>query len=316
MKKLLYIIVSLLLTVVAYGQQEHQITQYMFNKTYLNPAVAGINGALCVSGLGRNQWMGYQDENGNSINPQFYGISADMPIYRINSGIGLTINYNAIGHEKNIEANLLYAFHHVFKNNHMLSFGLNFGFHQKTIDYSMLHSFENDPLIQSTTSESGILTDVGLGLHYRIPRKFYIGLSTSNILASSAEIGSAEFTMARHYYLFSAYDFKLVQKKKTRLVLTPGFLLKATTGAFQLDLNAILTYNDLLWGGLVYRIENAVGIMAGFKYYGFSIGAAYDYTLSKDFPDGSRNSMEIFLKYCYSLSPKEKKRSGYNTRNL
>ena len=316
MKKISFIILFVSLFMGLFAQQEPQFTQYMFNKTYINPAVSGLSGALCFSGIGRYQWIGFQDENDNNVSPQTYGFSYDMPLYSIKSGAGLTFQYNKLGAEKNIDLELLYAFHHVFKNNHMFSFGLSFGILNKSIDYSQLETHEYDPSLPGSSVESGTLTDIGIGFHYRAPRKFYMGLSAKNLLGSSAEIGAPDFNLARHFYLYGGYDFEFVTRKKNTLVLTPGFLAKATNGSMQLDINAIVTYNNRVWGGLMYRVGDAVGIMAGIRYRGASLGIAYDFTISSLSRAGSKGSPELFLKYCYPISPQVKKRSAYNTRNL
>jgi type IX secretion system PorP/SprF family membrane protein len=197
----------------------------------------------------------------------------------------------------------------------MLSVGLSLDIMNKSIDFAQLYPSEPDPSITGTGVESATMTDFGLGVHYRIPRKFYAGLSVANILGSSAEIGGPEYTLARHYYLMSGYDIQLEDKHYRPIVVTPGVLLKATGGAVDLDINAIVTYNNFLWGGLVYRVENAIGLMAGVNYYGFSVGLSYDFTMSKNFP-GNRSSLEAFVKYCYPIFPGVVKKSGYNTRNL
>jgi len=300
-----------------FAQQEPQFTQYMFNKVSINPASAGVSGAVCLSGIYRNQWIGYKDSAaGNIINPRTFGIYFDMPVYAIKSGVGLTFQHNSTGAEKNIDLKLNYAYHHVFQKKHMLSFGLSFGLLFKSIDYSELKPAESDPLLQSNSIEKGTITDIGIGVHYQIFRKFYAGISATNLLGSSAEIGAPEFNLARHYYLFSGYDFEFTTKKRQKLVLTPGFLLKATSGAVKVDLNAIVTYRDFLWGGIVYRVENAMGVMAGVNYNGLRVGISYDYTMNSLFARGSRHSAEIFIKYCYPIYPGVIKKSGYNTRNL
>jgi type IX secretion system PorP/SprF family membrane protein len=298
-----------------FAQQEPQFNQYMFNRTLLNPAAAGVSREIGISGFGRLQWIGYEDNEGNGVNPKTYGIALDMPVYAISSGVGLTFRHFTGGAEKSIDIRLQYAYHLSFHKKHTLSFGLAFGLLSKTIDYSGLIPSEFDPLIDGATAESGLITDIGLGVHYQFGNKFYAGISSMNLLGSSAEIGGPDFTLDRHYYLFSGYDIEL-NGGSNGLVLTPGILVKTATGAFNADINAILTYNEFFWGGLVYRVDNAVGMMAGINYNGLRAGISYDYTLSKDFAKGSRNSVEIFVKYSYPISPKVVKRSGYNTRNL
>ena len=316
MKKISFIILFITGYSGLFAQQEPQFTQYMFNTVPFNPASAGVSGAVSLTGYGRNQWMGYKDSTGNAVNPRTYGLSFNMPLYAIKSGAGLTFQYGMLGAEKNIDVKLHYAYHHVIKKKHMLSFGLSFSLLSKSIDYSKLKYFENDPLLDGYSVESGTMTDIDFGIHYQVFRKFYAGASITNLLGSSAEIGAPEFNLARHYYLFSGYDIELQTKSRHKMVLTPGFLLKATTGAMRLDLNAVLTYDDFLWGGVVYRITNAAGIMAGVNYNGLRLGISYDYTLNSVFAKGSRNSIEFFINYSYPIFPAVIKKSGYNTRNL
>lgn len=316
MRKTIFTLLIIAVMPGLHAQQESQFTQYMFNKVAINPAAAGASGAICMTGIYRNQWIGMQDSKGNMINPRTLGISADMPVYKIKSGVGLTFQYDKLGFEQDIDVRLNYAFHNVLPNNHMLSGGLAFGLKHKAIDYSDLDPIGEDPAIPDSDG-SGLITDIGLGFHYNIPRKFYAGVSVSNLLGSDAEIESVEFDLARHYYVMAGYNFNFVDRKRRRPVeVTPGFLLKAASGSVQLDLNAIVTYNDLFWGGLVFRVERAVGLMAGITYNGVTAGVAYDYTLNNLTRGMSRNSMEFFVKYCYPIYPGVVKRSGYNTRNL
>ena len=317
MKKRYIIFLFILWYTGAFAQQEPQFNQYMFNKMTINPASAGVSGAVCLSGIWRDQWIGYRDSaGGNAVNPRTFGIAFDMPVYAIKSGVGLSFQHNNTGAEKNIDLKLDYAYHKIFQKKHMLSFGFSFSLLNKSIDYSMLTPSEADPLLQQNNVEKGTMTDIGLGVHYQIFRKFYAGLSASNLLGSSAEIGAPEFDLARHFYLFSGYDFEFRTNRRKTLTVTPGFLLKATAGALQADLNAIITYNDFLWGGVVFRVERAIGVMAGFNYNGLRLGVSYDYTMNSLFAKGSRNSIEIFVKYCYPIFPGVVKKSGYNTRNL
>lgn len=311
---LITLFVSMFIGMLA--QQEPQFSLYMFDKASINPATVGVSGAICGTGIFRDQWIGYKNDSGTAVNPRTFGASFDMPVYAIKSGVGLKIQYGILGAEKNTDIELQYAYHHVLRNNHMISFGLSFNLLNKSIDYSKLYTHEFDPVLPQNSVGTGLITDFGLGLHYNIPRKFYAGLSASNLLGATSEIGGPDFKLSKHYYLFSGYDFQIVTRKRHQYVITPGFLMKAASGSVKVDLNAIVTYDDMYWAGLVYRVENAVGVMAGIKYYNFSAGVSWDYTLNSLFPQGDRNSIELFVKYCYPIYPKIRRISGYNTRNL
>ncbi len=317
MRKTLMIILWLAGAGALFAQQEPQLTMYMFNKAAINPAASGVRGAICATGFARSQWIGMQDMDGNNINPLTMGATIDMPIYKIRSGAGLTVQYDKLGFEKTTDIRLQYAYHQVFSNNHMLSGGISLAMKSKSIDYSQLKPMGEDPALPGDIQGSGMLTDMGFGLHYNIPRKFYAGFSISNLFGSSKEIDGPDYQLARHYYLMAGYDIQVLdRKRRVPWQVTPGFLLKAAAGSVQVDLNAIVTYNDLFWGGVVFRVERAVGIMAGINYYSFQAGVSYDYTLNNFVSGKSRSSIEFFVKYCYPIYPGVVKRSAYNTRDL
>jgi len=312
MKKLPFIFLFLSFYMGLFAQQEPQFNQYMFNKTIINPAGAGTNDAVYMAGIFRNQWIGYKDGDSINVSPQTYGLSFDMPLYAIKSGVGINFQYGSTGAEKNINFKLNYAYHLSIKRKHRLSFGLSLSLLSKSIDYSRLLPAEFDPMLQSDDVEKGMMTDIGFGIHYQAHNKFYLGISASNLLGSTAEIGAPEFNLERHYYVFSGYDIDI----NNDVVITPGILLRATSTAMNLNINAILTYQEFFWGGLLFRTGSAVGMMAGINYNGFRIGISYDYTMSSDFAVKRRHSIEALVSYTYAIFPKVVKKSGYNTRNL
>ena len=314
MKKPSVIALVLFLHLGLFAQQEPQFNLYMFNKTLINPAAAGAEPSANFIGFGRNQWIGYKNDDGMAVNPRTYGLAFDMPVYRIKSGAGITFQYNKTGAESNTEIKLNYAYHYAINKKHKINIGLALDFLGKSIDYSKVFPSEEDPMLPDT-KESGFMTDIDFGIHYQAFNKFYLGGSVSNLLGSSAEIGAPEFDQSRHFYLYSGYDYDFNYGGHD-LVLTPGILVKATAGALNADLNAILTCDDLFWGGIVYRVANAAGIMAGINYHGLKAGISYDCTMSKDFAKKSRNSVEFVISYSYAVYPPIIRKSGYNTRNM
>lgn len=311
MKKLPFIVFCCLLYLGMNAQQVPQYNQYMFNRTVINPAAAGSNDAVYLIAAARNQWIGYKDGDSIAVSPGSFGFSADLPIYAIKSGVGINFLYDRVGAEKNLNFKLNYAYQLALNRKHRLSFGLSFSLLGKSIDYSQLVPAEFDPML-GDGMEKGTMTDIGFGIHYQAFNKFYLGLSANNLLGSSAEIGSPEFDLQRHFYLFSGYDIEM----NSDMVITPGILVKATSTALSADINAILTYQELFWGGVLVRTSGAAGLMGGIDYNGFRIGLSYDYTFSQGFAKGKRHSIEGFVGYSYALHPKVVKRSGYNTRNL
>ena len=96
--------------ITLFSQQTAEFTQYMLNKTYINPGATGSCDALCITGIGRDQWMGLKDDSSRTINPRTYQISAEMPVYSIHSALGMSYEYDMIGFEKNTDFRLNYAY--------------------------------------------------------------------------------------------------------------------------------------------------------------------------------------------------------------
>ena len=317
MKKFIYIFVLILQGLITYAQQQTQFTQYMFNKSEYNPAATGSSKAICAYGTARYQWMGLKNDSSQVINPRNYLFNIELPIYSIRSGIGVSVNYGQLGVEDNFDIKLNYAYHQPIKENHILSIGFSFELLNKSIDYSQFFVFDNgDPLLNSIDKESGIFTDFGLGLYYQFKDKFYTGLSMSQITGASSEIGKVKYDLVPHYYCMAGYNFTLKEDRKNRFVLATGFLVRTTIDITQIELHALLRYNDRYWGGLMYRKDDALGIIAGMNYNDFSFGLSYDITTSSLAQAGSKGSPEIFIKYCYPIIPKVKKKGYYNPRYL
>ena len=93
-----------------YAQQPTLITHYMFTNMATNPAFAGGSGGINITGLVRQQWMGWKDTDGTKSAPQTFLLTADSPIRKLHGGIGLSISQDQIGVFKNIVVKLGYAY--------------------------------------------------------------------------------------------------------------------------------------------------------------------------------------------------------------
>jgi hypothetical protein len=72
---------------------------------------------------------------------------------------------------------------------------------------------------------------------------------------------------------------------------------------FSADINARYIWNNIAYGGLTYRISDAIGIMVGWNpIKNLTVGYSYDVTINK-LSNVSKGSHEILLKYCYKLPP-------------
>lgn len=317
MKKLILSISLIVVGAGLYAQQDAQFTQNMFNKLTINPGYAGANGGICATLLSRTQWTGFDG------NPKTNLFSADALIFN-KHGVGLTVFQDKLGIENSLVAKLAYSYHLTLGPG-SLGIGLDAGLLNKSFgsDFIAVDDPTLDPSIPNGgTSASSF--NLGGGLYYNIPNKMYVGISTTNLTAPELKdvanggtgIGALNFSQARHYYILAGYDWDIKQDKKW--VLKPSILAKTDAASTQLDVNTLLMYNNLVWGGVTYRIEDALAILAGVnipQLPGLKVGVSYDITTST-LGDYSNGSLEFLLKYCTNITKPPKREVYHSVRFL
>ena len=292
------LIITLLATYVpdpAYAQQDPQFSLNMFNHMAVNPGYAGSLGMLSAAVLNRQQWMGFEG------NPKTTMASVHMPVkpFGFPSGVGLTFMDDQLGFEKNMTINLNYAYRMELGEG-SLGIGISAGLLSKALDGkwtipdSEMHiPATQDPAIPDGT-EAGMGFDMGLGLFYHT-ENFYSGLSATHLFQPTVDYGlSAKVDMKRHYYLSAGYN---IQLSNPLLELEPSLFAKFDGATFQLDVNARVIYNKRFWGGVSYRLGDAVVVMGGLELSnGLRLGVAYDFTTSA-IGAYSYGSVEFMLSY-------------------
>lgn len=316
MKRSLLTISLAFFAVMSFAQV--QLTQYFLEPSIYNPAFAGSKEAICNSLFARQQWLGFNEGTNDRMTPLSFVYSIHSPVYSLRSGLGANVLYEeGIGAETNTGVKLNYAYKiPVRQDKSIIILGIGLSIVDKYISFSnyMLEE-QGDPLLKNTNDENGLLTDLDFGLLYQSGRKFYLGVSGTSLMESSAEIGNVNYNNTRHLFLTTGYTISLINDKRQSLDLVPSILIKSNFYNMQLDINARVEYNNRYWGGLSYRHEDALAIMAGIQFSGFRVGAAYDLTIG-GFQKASNGSAEFFVGYCHSITPKVKMNSLYNTRYL
>jgi type IX secretion system PorP/SprF family membrane protein len=311
--------VSLLLFVAVSGvfaQQEPQFTQNMFNISTINPGHFGMSDGVCVTGIMREQWLGFKDDYGNKVAPETYVISADAPFKIIHGGVGISIVQDKVGFFKDMTAKLGYSYHATMGTGN-LGIGLNVSFLSKSVDFGdkMIAADKEDEVLTSLATSKGVIfTDISSGIFYANP-KLYLSASSTQLLQSSKYLSKdsqkGKFKLRRHYYITGGYD--LTFPAYPGYVLTPSVYIKSDGNVIQADLNALVTYNKKIWGGVSYRLNETVALMVGFKFNDIDVGYSYDIPMTRISAWGSH---EIMVRYLFKIE-REKVRSGYrNTRFL
>jgi type IX secretion system PorP/SprF family membrane protein len=313
MRSFLLVFILSAISIGLRAQQDPQFTHNMFNFAFMNPGSFGMSDGITVTSIFREQWIGFKDYNNEKVAPETFLLTGDSPIRFLHGGVGFGIAQDKEAQMKNMMVKLGYSFH-LNLGNAKLGIGLNGNFNNKTIDKEKLNPVdESDPVILGLSADGVMISDMAAGVFLQKPR-YYISISSTQILEtekSSGTSGVAFYKNRRHYYLAGGYDITLPAFQG--YVFTPSVFLKSDGNTFQADINLLAKYNNKVWGGVTYRINDAVALLVGIAFKDIEIGYAYDIPTSRIATAGS---MEIMARYRFKLE-REKTRTGYrNTRFL
>lgn len=297
--KLLFCFSFIIVNFVAYAQQDPQYSQNMFNHMTVNPGFAGNSGAINASLLNRIQWVSFP---GAPVTTAF-NVDATVGLIGREDGIGLTIVNDEIGYQQQVSVGLNYAYR-LDLGTGKLGIGLFAGMLSKTLnpEWTTVEGWENvestDGLIPSQ-EVSGMVGDIGFGLFYS-HRKYYLGLSATHLTQPSFEYEeSGKYSMVRHFYFTGGYN---IQLSDPLFEVQPSIFFKTDAASYQVDFNVNLLYNKRYWGGLSYRINDAIVILLGTELRnGIRLGYAYDLTTSA-LARYSSGSHELVIGYSLNLN--------------
>jgi type IX secretion system PorP/SprF family membrane protein len=299
MKKvnLVFIFLVLILQPVL-SQQDPISSQYMFNTLTYNPGVSGTSGMICATALNRQQWVGFK----GAPTTTSFNISAPVSLFSIKSGVGLVVQSDNIGFNKDVNLSAAYSYL-MDLGQGKLGIGINLGILNQTLDPTWqipsgdtFTPASGDPLIPEN-KESAVAFDAGLGLYYKAD-KYYAALSVTHINQPQIKFSKGVTYVSRHYYLTSGYTLQLPNPS---LELIPSFLAVSDGKVVQFTVTSLMRYNKKTWGGVSYRAGDALIGMVGIELFnGIRLGYSYDFTLS-DMRKTSTGSHEFIVNYCFDL---------------
>ena len=287
MKKILPFFVCVLSIVSVSAQQDPQFSQNMFNKLANNPGFAGSRQAICATMLHRSQWMGFEDA------PTTLNLSVDAGIPLLHGGVGLNIVKDDIAGYSNLGLQASYAYRADLGNG-QVGLGISLGMFQSGLNGGFLSAADpSDPVIPSGDIKGSAL-DLGAGLYYNT-QDVYIGFSTAHVTEPDIEkTDGSIIDLNRHYFLIAGYYHEL----NPLLSLNPSIYLKSDGTTSQLDINTNLIYNNKIWGGVSYRLDEGLVLLAGMNINeDLKFGLAYDVVMSKI----GNNSLEFMLGYNFKV---------------
>jgi len=287
MNKIFILILGVVSIITVSAQQDPQFSQNMFNKLANNPGFAGSRGNIATSVLHRSQWMGFE----GAPTTQNFSIDAELPF--LHGGVGLNVVKDNIAEFSNLALQASYAYRTELGVG-QIGMGMSVGMYQSGINGGALKPAQIGDNAIPTGEVKGSGLDIGAGIYYNT-QDFYIGLSSAHMTEPTIEWTDGQnFDLSRHYFLIAGYTHDLNRS----LLLHPSIYLKSDGATSQLDINANLIYNNKMWGGVSYRLDEGVIMLAGMNVNeDLRFGLGYDVTMMNPMS----NSLEFMLGYNFKI---------------
>ncbi len=269
------------------AQQDPQFSQNMFNKLANNPGFAGSRGVIATSVLHRSQWMGFDGA------PSTQNFSVDAGIPFLNGGVGLNIVKDNVAQFSNLGLQASYAYRTELGIG-QIGMGMSVGMFQSGVDGSQFNSAETGDNAIPVQIVSGSKLDLGAGVYFNT-QDLYIGLSSAHMTEPVVDWSDGkQYSLARHYFLISGYYHEI----NPVFSLNPSIYFKSDGATSQLDINTNLIYNNKMWGGVSYRLDEGLIFLAGMNINeDLRFGIGYDVAMGS--PMG--NSLEVMLGYNFKI---------------
>jgi type IX secretion system PorP/SprF family membrane protein len=311
MKKIFILGLIILKTVFVVAQQIPNVSYFMYDYARTNPGSFGSSDMVGFTMIGKSSFSGFPGK------PQDGFVNADMPFKLLGAkhGAGFSLYQDELGFYKKYDVKLGYAFRFPIGDGTM-GVGLSGSYFENTLNGTWESAgaidLTNDPNIPKDGSKAkgyGIST----GVFYRT-EDIYFGASVLNVYTSELKYASgdgsgsgsgsgtggidAKEVLKPHYYITSGYYLQL---NNPAFELQPAINLYSDGVTVTFDLNATLTYNKKLWGGVSYRAgSSAVGMVGLMILDGLKVGYAYDFQTSA-MNRYSTGSHEIMLNYSFKV---------------
>jgi len=276
------------------AQQQATYAQYMFNGLAINPAYAGSHGALSASFLSRFQNVGLEGA------PNTQTFSAHSPLVNQRMAIGFMVVHDKIGVIGETGINAIYAYKIPVSPQATLSFGLQAGIGMYNARYSQLETYQPDLLFAQDIQQTRPNIGAGVFLDHKF---WYVGLSmphmVNNVFSRTSDFET--IYQSTPLILSGGYVFTLNPMFKIK----PNFLFKVVDERpVELDINAHVLFDEVLWFGLSYKFSNAFTMMTELQLTDqLRFGYAYSITTGP-IKSAELGSHEILLNYRFKFNLK------------
>lgn len=289
------IFVGLTVCAPVWAQQEPSFAHYWAMEPSFNPAAAGKDEVINVTGAYDMTLVGFEH------NPKTMYVAGDMQLSLLGArhGVGLQLMNDDIGLFSHQRLAFQYAYKHQLFGG-TISIGVQVGMLSEKFKGSELDLEEDNDDAFSKTDVNGMAMDVSAGIYYK-HRRWYAGLSMLHATAPTIELGERSiYEMKRLYYLTGGYN---IQLRNPFLTIHPSLLAYTDGSAHRVDVTTRVKYTHdqkMLYAGAAYSPGNSVAVLIGGNFHGIMLGYSYEmYTSVLKIGNGSH---ELFVGYQTELN--------------
>ena len=305
MKRLLYIVLSIVITTGALKAQETGVfSQYYLNPVLLNPGATGFEAQHEFILNYRNTWAGF-DGSPRTFAFQYHGPVGDR------MGLGGRLYSDTHGKHRSFIGSVNYAYK--FQAD-LFDFGagLSVGFEQLRLASVADDLFLDDTDELLAQAQDGTtLFDASLGIYGEYDDRFFFGVSFPDLIQTriSNIAGSIEDPNEKfNYTLLLGYRFDISDQN---FKVEPSLVIKQIRRVpFHVDLNVKLSFlEEQLIAGLTYTASDnsGIGVLLGTRINAFRLYYSYHTTFG-DFQQYNNGAHELTLQY--TLQRKNKSAAG------
>lgn len=307
--KLLNTTIFLLIACAVFAQDYHYSQQYAV-PMLLNPAMTGYTSCEGrVSAQYRSQWASVSNAYQTTSATYEHKTLDDNPNINGFAGVGLSLfnDQSRIGQLRQTNAALSAAYHfYLSDDNQFISVGGQFGIGQQAVGRSFTYDAQFDGRTFNTSLSSGELAmnatkifldggfgasytnqndimslNVGVGMFHLNEPDVSLVESVSSLLPRRLVLhGNIELPLGNRYTSNVSFIGRAVHQRQG------SFAMTNIGGFFKLNLSAgrqpvFRTNDSFLYGGLMYRWQDAAVAMVRMQFGQLGFGISYDFTTSE-----------------------------------
>jgi type IX secretion system PorP/SprF family membrane protein len=291
MKKLLYaILLFVLTTLTAEAQQVAMYSDFMMNRFYYSPAYAGSQEALELNAGYRAQWVGFDNAPSN-FHINLLGSVKNRG--KIGYGVGVYNENSGLMNTTGIRLN--YAHHFKLGENIKLGLGIQPGYFQYRVRlYDAIKADEGDDVLSGSVHSTNAF-DINMGFNL-YSKKFFVMASAQRVLGGMIKFTGFNSQLQFHFNAIAGYN---IQFEKQKIGLQTSILIRHTQPVpLQVSPMIKMKYDEKYSLGLMYRHNDAVGVIAGYIWKKrLTVAYVYDISINKlrKYNSGSHEIMLSFI---------------------